>query len=93
MPIYEYFCPNCQGHCELLQKVNEAPATHCPHCQKDTLTKCVSAPSFQLKGTGWYVTDFRGDNKEKPKKSKESSDNVAATSSETTVKKDVSSNE
>lgn len=64
MPIYEYQCNECGHHFEKIQKVSDAPLTDCPACQKSTLKKLVSAAGFQLKGTGWYVTDFR--NKGKP---------------------------
>lgn len=59
MPLYEYLCSNCNKSTELLQKISDAPATQCPHCHQDKLTKQMSSTSFQLKGTGWYVTDFR----------------------------------
>lgn len=59
MPIYEYVCQACQEQIELFQSISDAPATECPKCQKNTLKKMVSAPSFHLKGDGWYVTDFR----------------------------------
>ena len=67
MPIYEYQCQQCGHQCELLQKISDEPATTCPECQKESLKKLVSAAGFQLKGTGWYVTDFRDKNKPKPK--------------------------
>jgi putative FmdB family regulatory protein len=65
MPIYEYQCPFCHQELEVLQKMNEAPPTHCPHCHKEGLRRLVSAAGFQLKGTGWYATDYG--NKGKPK--------------------------
>ena len=73
MPIYEYQCKACGGHTEILQKISDPPATECPHCQASDLKKLVSAAGFQLKGTGWYVTDFRdsGKKKEKPKETKQ----------------------
>lgn len=64
MPLYDYLCANCGKTCEMLEKVSAAPAVTCPNCGKDQLKRQVSAPSFQLKGTGWYVTDFK--NKDKP---------------------------
>lgn len=63
MPIYEYQCSACGHHLEKIQKISDAPLTECPVCQKPTLGKIVSAAGFQLKGTGWYVTDFRNKNK------------------------------
>ena len=62
MPIYEYLCQDCGTAHEFIQKITEAPKTDCPHCGKPSLKKCVSRSSFQLKGTGWYVTDFRDQN-------------------------------
>jgi putative FmdB family regulatory protein len=59
MPIYEYRCQSCGYQNEYLQKVSEPLLTECPECRKPTFTKMVSAAGFQLKGTGWYVTDFR----------------------------------
>ena len=59
MPIYEYRCDECGAHKEILQRISDAPLTDCPECGKPALKKLVSAAGFQLKGTGWYVTDFR----------------------------------
>ena len=59
MPIYEYRCTACGHELEALQKITEPPLSSCPECRTDTLTKLVSAAGFQLKGSGWYVTDFR----------------------------------
>jgi putative FmdB family regulatory protein len=70
MPLYEYQCQACTHRLELLEKVSATPTTTCPACQAEALKRLVSAPAFQLKGDGWYVTDFR--DKGKPKKSTES---------------------
>jgi len=59
MPIYEYRCSACGHELEALQKISESPLVNCPSCRADALTKLVSAAGFQLKGTGWYATDFR----------------------------------
>ncbi|WED44296.1 FmdB family zinc ribbon protein [Legionella cardiaca] len=59
MPIYEYECKNCHHHFDLMQKISDAPAKQCPQCFQDTAVRLVSAAGFQLKGTGWYVTDFK----------------------------------
>lgn len=59
MPIYEYQCDACGHRLEHLQKISEEPLKECPECGKPALRKLVSAAAFQLKGTGWYVTDFR----------------------------------
>ena len=63
MPIYEYRCTDCGFEDEYLQKVSEAPLTDCPSCGKPTFRKLVSAAGFQLKGSGWYATDFKGTGK------------------------------
>jgi putative FmdB family regulatory protein len=60
MPIYEYRCGACGFQKEFLQRLNEKPLTVCPECGKRTFSKMVTAAGFQLKGTGWYATDFRG---------------------------------
>lgn len=60
MPIYEYRCASCSHQQEFLQKVSDAPLTICTQCGKPTFSKMVTAAGFQLKGSGWYVTDFRG---------------------------------
>jgi putative FmdB family regulatory protein len=59
MPIYEYRCNDCGRQTEALQRLSEAPLVNCPSCGKPALQKLVSAAGFQLKGSGWYVTDFR----------------------------------
>jgi len=63
MPIYEYRCSSCGKEVEALQKLSEPPLVECPACHQQTLTKLVSAAGFQLKGSGWYVTDFRNGSK------------------------------
>jgi len=80
MPIYEYVCTKCKHDFEALQKVDEAPLTECPACHEAFLMKKVSASSFQLKGTGWYVTDFR-DKKSQTTKT----ENKSSSSQETTT--------
>lgn len=59
MPIYEYQCEECERQTEALQRVDEPPLAECPHCG-GTLRKLISAPAFQFKGSGWYVTDYAG---------------------------------
>lgn len=56
MPLYEYKCPAC-GDFELIRKFSDAPLAHCPTCGAP-VQKLLSAPAFQFKGTGWYVTDY-----------------------------------
>jgi putative FmdB family regulatory protein len=68
MPIYEYRCADCGFQEEYLQKVSEAPLTVCPSCGKPSLRKLLSAAGFQLKGSGWYATDFKGSGKPAPAK-------------------------
>ena len=68
MPIYEYRCSSCGTEHEVLQKFSDALLSVCPSCQKSTLTKLVSAAGFQLKGSGWYATDFRNGSKPAAKK-------------------------
>jgi putative FmdB family regulatory protein len=60
MPIYAYRCDACGFSKDVLQKVSDAPLTQCPSCGKPEFRKQVTAAGFQLKGSGWYVTDFRG---------------------------------
>lgn len=62
MPIYAYKCESCGHSKDVLQKISDAPLTECPACGKATFTKQVTAAGFQLKGSGWYATDFRGGN-------------------------------
>ena len=61
MPIYEYQCQKCGELSEILQKLSDAPATTCPACGAEALTKQVSAAGFRLAGGGWYETDFKKD--------------------------------
>lgn len=68
MPIYEYRCESCGHELEALQKMSEAPLTECPKCGASSLKKQVSAAGFQLKGSGWYVTDFRDKGKKQDSK-------------------------
>ena len=77
MPIYEYRCASCGAEKEYLQKVSDPVLTDCPECGKPTLEKQVSAAGFQLKGNGWYVTDFR-DKGKKPAEKKSEGDKPAA---------------
>jgi putative FmdB family regulatory protein len=78
MPIYEYRCNACGHTLEALQKMSEDALTDCPTCSKPALQKLVSATSFQLKGTGWYATDFKNNNKQ-PETKKETTITDTAT--------------
>lgn len=60
MPIYAYRCDDCGFAKDVLQKISDPLLTECPACGKSTFKKQLTAAGFQLKGTGWYVTDFRG---------------------------------
>ncbi|RJG03605.1 FmdB family zinc ribbon protein [Noviherbaspirillum sedimenti] len=60
MPIYAYRCQSCGFAKDVLQKISDAPLTDCPECQQPSFKKQLTAAGFQLKGTGWYATDFRG---------------------------------
>jgi putative FmdB family regulatory protein len=65
MPIYAYRCASCGHDKDVIQKFSDAPLTLCPVCGADAFRKQLTAPSFQLKGSGWYVTDFRDQGKSK----------------------------
>lgn len=60
MPIYAYKCGSCGHAKDVLQKISDAPLTTCPACGAEAFSKQLTAAGFQLKGSGWYVTDFRG---------------------------------
>lgn len=60
MPIYAYKCDACGHAKDVLQKISDAPLTDCPACGAPKFNKQLTAPGFQLKGTGWYATDFKG---------------------------------
>lgn len=67
MPIYAYKCESCGHTKDVLQKIADAPLTDCPACGAASFRKQLTAAGFQLKGSGWYVTDFRdGGNGSKP---------------------------
>ncbi|OGB29834.1 MAG: FmdB family transcriptional regulator [Burkholderiales bacterium RIFCSPLOWO2_12_FULL_61_40] len=60
MPIYAYKCDACGFAKDVLQKMSDAPLEVCPSCDKPAFKKQLTAAGFQLKGSGWYVTDFKG---------------------------------
>ena len=62
MPIYEYECMDCNHYLDELQKMSDEPLKDCPKCHKPKLKRLLSAPSFRLKGGGWYETDFKKEN-------------------------------
>lgn len=77
MPIYEYRCASCGHEVEALQKLRDAPLTECPACHRPDLKKLLSAAGFQLKGSGWYVTDFRNRGAKPASKEKPAGDSKA----------------
>jgi putative FmdB family regulatory protein len=88
MPIYEYQCTACQHQLEAFQSLSEASLTDCPACHQAALTKLISAAGFQLKGSGWYLTDYSAKGKRKTTEAttstegSKSSGEAAATKSE-----------
>lgn len=66
MPIYAYKCESCGFAKDVLRKMSDAPLTDCPQCGTASFKKQLTAAGFQLKGSGWYVTDFRGGNNGAP---------------------------
>src|SRR5262245_30126268 len=87
MPIYEYRCGACGHELERLQKLSDPLLVVCPSCNAPALTKLLSKAGFQLKGTGWYVTDFK-DSGGKPA---QKSGNGEAASGDTAAKADAKS--
>lgn len=82
MPIYEYQCTECGHKMDKFQKMDSPPITTCPQCNNESMKKMVTAAAFQLKGGGWYETDFKD---KKPKSKPE--DTASADSSKKTEKK------
>lgn len=85
MPIYEYRCEACGHQDEHLQKVSEPQLTVCPTCGKPAYKKQLSAAGFQLKGSGWYATDFKSAGN-KPAEKKADSKSETSTESKTESK-------
>jgi putative FmdB family regulatory protein len=85
MPIYEYRCSDCGFQDEYLQKLSEPPLTVCPSCGKPAFQKQVSAAGFQLKGSGWYATDFKGSGKPAQAKTETQAEGKADTKADTKV--------
>jgi putative FmdB family regulatory protein len=67
MPIYAYRCGSCGFEKDVLQKMSDDPLTVCPECKAESFTKQLTAAGIQLKGSGWYATDFKGGAKPAPK--------------------------
>ena len=89
MPIYEYRCAECGHQEEHLQKVTEKPVAKCPACGKKTYQKLLSAAGFQLKGSGWYATDFKS---KKPAEKKAEAKPDAKTDTKTETKTETKTN-
>ena len=85
MPIYEYVCDKCGHHLEVMQKMNDKPLSKCPQC-RGRLEKIFSQTSFQLKGSGWYATDYTGRGKA------EKAEKIDKTDKKETDKKDKAAN-
>lgn len=77
MPIYEYVCQKCDHHLEIMQKMSDKALTKCPEC-KGKLEKIFSQTSFQLKGSGWYVSDYAGKSAKTEKTDKSEKKETAA---------------
>ena len=91
MPIYAYKCAECGHQMDVIRKVSDPPLTDCPHCGKPALVKQVTAAGFQLKGAGWYVTDFRDQGSGKKKETDKPDEKTAtdqSTDSKTEIKAD-----
>lgn len=82
MPIYAYRCTRCGFEKDVMQKISDPLLTLCPECQSETFAKQLTAPGFQLKGSGWYATDFKGGGK--PAETKPAEAKPAATESAST---------
>ena len=96
MPIYEYKCLICEHQFEVIQRLSDNPVECCPLCNKKSVKKLVSAPSFRLKGGGWYETDFKTGSKknivdtkdEKSKQPKEQKEQTKTTDQSKTKSSD-----
>lgn len=80
MPIYDFQCSSCGLKKEVMRKVSAPSVDICPSCGKETFSKQLSAPSFQLNGTGWYATDFKGGSSTSTSNKSEESTSAAACS-------------
>ncbi len=80
MPTYAYRCESCGHQEDVRQKITEPHLTRCPNCAQDTFQRQLTASNFQLKGSGWYVTDFRNSNKSNSDTKKSESSTSAQTS-------------
>lgn len=87
MPIYAYKCSICSFEKDVIQKFSDEPLRICPNCSAEAFARQLTAPAFQLKGTGWYVTDFRdsGQKKAADKPSEQAEGSGAASPAEETT--------
>lgn len=90
MPIYEYRCASCGFEEEYIQKVSATPLTNCPKCGKATFKKKLTAAGFQLKGSGWYATDFKSSGS-KPKEAKSTGTSETKSEAKTEAKSETKS--
>ena len=88
MPIYEYKCSNCGHQFEKIQKFSDDPLKKCPKCDKNALNKLISSPSFRLKGSGWYETDFKTGKKKNISSNESLKSDKSTETSKTNSKKD-----
>ncbi len=86
MPIYEYRCNSCGAEKEHLQKISDAPISVCPVCGSGDYIKQISAAGFQLKGSGWYATDFKNNKSKQPDAKAESKSSAPASAEGSTAK-------
>ena len=87
MPIYEYKCSNCGHQFEKIQKFSDDQLKKCPNCDKNALNKLISSPSFRLKGSGWYETDFKTGKKKNISSNESSKSHKSTETSKTNSKK------
>ena len=90
MPIYEYRCESCSHKLEKLQRMSDGNLVDCPECKQPALKRLVSASAFRLKGSGWYETDFKQDNK---RNLADSSDKSSSSTGPSSKKPDQSSSQ
>ena len=91
MPIYEYQCGACGHRLEVIQKMTEALLSECPECGRPSLQKLISAAGFQLKGSGWYATDFKDNGKKKSGSESEAAKTSEATRDDKSTENDKTS--
>ena len=95
MPIYEYACDDCEKNFEVFVGINDVPVQECKHCAGKNIRKLISNCSFQLKGTGWYKTDYADKNSGKKASAgeKPSTDSIESTSKDSKAEKKSSDND